>query len=280
MRALPLALSSLFVVVFHLVRGQLGALDAFFLMCGVSLLFMHRPSREFLESFAPALLYLILYDLVAYLPDAVRPAIHVKALYVTERVLLLGSLPHQWLADHATLVQDFLAAVPYQLHFIVPIIFLGALWRRWPDGVLPFAWGFGVMNLAALLTQIFWPTAPPWYFERFAFTPAVYGIPGDPAGLARLDHFFHAPYFANMYAKSSVVFGAFPSMHAAWPILVALLCRHCAPRATAWLWGYVALVWWAAVYLQHHYVVDLLGGALYAMMTYAVLVWKFRLRAP
>ena len=33
---------------------------------------------------------------------------------------------------------------------------------------------------------------------------------------------------------------------------------------------YVAIVWWAAMYLKHHYFVDLLGGAVFTAFSYFV----------
>lgn len=36
------------------------------------------------------------------------------------------------------------------------------------------------------------------------------------------------------------------------------------------MWVYTAVVWFAIVYLGHHYVVDALGGAVLAIGTYVV----------
>ena len=35
-------------------------------------------------------------------------------------------------------------------------------------------------------------------------------------------------------------------------------------RVAPFMWSYVLLVWWAAIYLRHHFAMDILGGVLYA----------------
>jgi membrane-associated phospholipid phosphatase len=61
---------------------------------------------------------------------------------------------------------------------------------------------------------------------------------------------------------------AFPSLHAAYPVLAYLYLRQAWPRG-AWLmlaWG--AVVIFAIVYLGHHYVIDAIGGVAYALAVY------------
>ena len=93
---------------------------------------------------------------------------------------------------------------------------------------------------------------------------------GPSAGphLSRVDAMVGVPYFASMYARSSDVFGAIPSLHAAYPLLMV---RIGFPLHR--MWGRVLLVgiylWtcFAAVYLDHHWVINLLAGSVYALVT-------------
>ncbi|CAN8069421.1 unnamed protein product [Agarophyton chilense] len=131
------------------------------------------------------------------------------------------------------------------------------------------------------------PTAPPWYFLKHGVRAANYSMKGDPAVLARVDERLSMNLFHNMYAKGGkVVFGAWPSLHAAWPYLIARFpvgYGRASSRgrvASTLIWMYVGLVWWAAIYLRHHYAADLLGGALFAELSLAAsLMVERRVRA-
>ena len=220
---------------------------------------------EFVRSIAPALVYVALYDLARYIPTSIRPPIHTEILARWE-LGVFGGFPHRWLGGHPSTFQDIFAAIPYQFHFIVPVVFVAFLWRRHRTRVLTFAWCYAVMNLAWMITAILFPTTPPWYFERFGFAPADYHMIGDAAALVRVDQLLGVSLFHNLYRQSTLVFAAFPSMHAAWPALIALFSRGLVrQRTVVALWCYTAWVWWAAMYLQHHYAVDLLGGLVYAV---------------
>lgn len=238
-----------------------------------------RGLGQFLLSIAPAIGYVILYDLSRHLPTAVRPAIDAEIL-VRWELALFGGFPHRWLDDHHTPLLDILAAIPYQFHFIVPLVFAGFLWLRHRPLLAQFAWTYAAMNLAWMLTALFiLPTTPPWYYEQFGLAPANYAMSGDAAALLRVDGLLGIPLFENIYRQSAMVFAAFPSMHAAWPTLVALFSRRLIrPWTLVLLWLYTAWVWWAAIYLQHHYVVDIIGGILYALAVfYAVQIfWRAR----
>jgi membrane-associated phospholipid phosphatase len=63
---------------------------------------------------------------------------------------------------------------------------------------------------------------------------------------------------------------AFPSLHAAYPILAFFFLRQ---RWLRWSWlmlAYAAVVWFAIMDLGHHYLIDALGGV-YAIASYQIL---------
>jgi hypothetical protein len=131
-----------------------------------------------------------------------------------------------------------------------------------------FFWCFGILNFLAVVTQISWPTAPPWYPEVYGNQPASYKMAGYAAGLSRADRMIGYPFFGHIYETSPIVFGSFPSLHAAWPLMITLFAPTRVLKAIGSI--YVLWVWWAAVYLNHHFFVDVLGGALYVLFAYFV----------
>jgi membrane-associated phospholipid phosphatase len=99
------------------------------------------------------------------------------------------------------------------------------------------------------------------------------------AGALRVDALLGTHLFQNAYGHSVEVFGALPSLHVAYPALAVLLMWD----APALRWArrpavvYAILMCFAAVYLQHHYVIDVLLGVLYAMAaSLIVLAWERR----
>jgi membrane-associated phospholipid phosphatase len=90
------------------------------------------------------------------------------------------------------------------------------------------------------------------------------------AAALRWDALTGIPYFAGFYDRSADVFGAIPSLHASYPLLVFLYGRKLGSRwhdVSSFL--FFLLVCFSAVYLQHHYVVDVLIGILYALLAWA-----------
>ncbi|HWB93788.1 MAG TPA: phosphatase PAP2 family protein, partial [Puia sp.] len=71
----------------------------------------------------------------------------------------------------------------------------------------------------------------------------------------------HVHVFEGLYAKSSNVFAAMPSLHASYPLTV--LYYGIRYRMKWWnaLFGLIMVgIWFAAVYASHHYVLDVLAG--------------------
>jgi len=68
-----------------------------------------------------------------------------------------------------------------------------------------------------------------------------------------------------------------PSLHVAYPVLAALLVRQI-PQLRWARWpalAYAMLMAFAAVYLQHHYLIDVLLGMIYAVITVRILrAWE------
>jgi membrane-associated phospholipid phosphatase len=91
------------------------------------------------------------------------------------------------------------------------------------------------------------------------------------AGAARFDALTGIPYFATFYGRSADVFGAIPSLHVSYPLLTFLHGRELGKR---WLdvasFALFLLVSFAAVYLNHHYVLDVLLGVLYTVVAWRI----------
>ncbi|KAF9953564.1 Aureobasidin resistance protein Aur1 [Modicella reniformis] len=176
------------------------------------------------------------------------------------------------LASTTSPFKDILAWIPYGvMHYVMPIITAILIVFFGPPGTLPlFARTFGYMNIAGVMTQILFPCAPPWYETRYGgLQPAAYSMPGDPGGLARVDDILGVKMYGTTFTASPLVFGAFPSLHSADAVQIAFFLVYVfGPRTIPIAVGYVFWIWWATMYLGHHYVVDLVGGGAYAVVAF------------
>jgi len=168
----------------------------------------------------PLAAWYFLWHFSPWIPHDVRPSIHVDKLLEFE-TYLFSTLPHQAITYYHSEHLDVLMAIPYTLHVAWPIIF--SLWalRKSTRLLLPFANCFGLLSFMAVVTELLFPCAPPWYFEKYGIAPATYDLPGDPGGLARVDKLFGIEFYNGTFSKSPLVFGAFPSLHVGWPVLLA-----------------------------------------------------------
>lgn len=99
-------------------------------------------------------------------------------------------------------------------------------------------------------------------------TFASWETKGSPADLARLDELFGIRLYTKLYGSSTLVFGSWPSLHVGWPMMCMLFTSVNKHR---WAFG-LNTIWvsLAAVYLRHHYFVDVLGGMAIAIACFAL----------
>ncbi|GJQ11654.1 hypothetical protein GpartN1_g3445.t1 [Galdieria partita] len=239
-----------------------------------------RIGVEIVLSMLPLIVWFLVFNFYPRLSLSWRPAINTSLLPKLEGIL---HFPYRWFATRSSKAADFIAAIPYTIHAVLPGIFF--LYLLLTDGrktAFCFFASLGVLNTSAVLTQILFPFAPPWYFELNGLAKAEHWMSGNPgAALSRVDKLFGIVFYQETYTtQNRIPFGSFPSLHAAWPSLIAF----CFPTRGSHLFKvlatcYVCLIYWAAMYLQHHYVIDLLGGTFYAYLTYRM-VFARKLDVP
>ncbi|KAF9582802.1 Aureobasidin resistance protein Aur1 [Lunasporangiospora selenospora] len=234
-------------------------------------LLVPRGTRQFMLPFSAIAGWLVLFYCCRFIPAEWRPHIFTSVLPTLENILYGGNIS-ELLADAPSPAKDLLAWMPYGvLHFVLPFVTAALIFFLAPPGTLPvFSRVFGYMNLAGVLTQLLFPCAPPWYEAHYgSMEPATYTMPGDPGGLARVDDILGTNMYKSTFTASPMVFGAFPSLHSACAWQLAFFWVFIfGPRAIPVAIGYVFWIWWATMYLGHHYVVDLVGGAGYAVVAF------------
>jgi membrane-associated phospholipid phosphatase len=238
-------------------------------------------SRRFAILLMPMCLIGILYDVQKVWTLSLP--VHVAGPNELERALFgvpTGSgriMPNEIFLAWHTPALDVLTAIPYLTYIFEALGLFGFLFVKDKERCWRFGWIFFAVNLAGLATNALFPVAPPWYVTEHGLGPVVRGVAGSPAAALRFDDLTGGHLFAALYARESDTFGAIPSLHAAYPLLVALMLRELGARRLATLaWAYMALMCFAAVYLQHHYVIDVIAGLAYAGVGHAVVTRGMR----
>ncbi|EPQ53302.1 PAP2-domain-containing protein [Gloeophyllum trabeum ATCC 11539] len=197
-----------------------------------------------------------------FIPASWRPSISVSLLPTLETVLY-GANVSDILTRTTHPVLDIIAWLPYGIiHFVFPFVVAAFLWLFRPKEALHlWARAFGYMNLIGVIIQILIPCAAPWYELIYGLTPANYSMPGSAGGLGRIDALFGGHGYETTFSHSPVVFGAFPSLHAGCATIEALFISQFFPEMTKYIWAYAGVLYWATMYLTHHYLIDVVSGA-------------------
>jgi hypothetical protein len=184
---------------------------------------------------------------------------------------------HDWFQVHDHLALDLLCAVPYGTFIYVVMGYAVFLFFRDLRAQQRFAWGFFVLNLAAFVTYHLSPAAPPWYFHAHGCDVDLATLPSAGTHLTRVDAILGFPYFENFYSRGSDIFGAVPSLHVAYPLLMILEgWRYHRALGRSLLVAFYGLMCFSAVYLDHHWVIDVVLGSGYAL----TVAWLMRRVIP
>jgi membrane-associated phospholipid phosphatase len=211
--------------------------------------------NRFLRTFSPFIISFLSYEALNRLINSVPRCIHVYEPIAADS-LIFGTVPTIILQHVRTLILDFTCAIFYSTHFIAPTIFAFILWRCKPEYYQKYIVAFTLCTYSALLTFMILPVAPPWYGLNAARV------------LFQVDDLLKVPVFRTIYDYIGVnPFAAFPSLHSAYPWLIALFAIKAWGRKASPIIIFPTAIWFSAVYLGEHYVIDVIGGIVYATFT-------------
>lgn len=177
---------------------------------------------------------------------------------------------------------DWVFLVVYNSHFCVPLGVAALVWKLNRPLFRTYSVAVIITTFASFLTCWIYPAEPPWMAsEHGHLSPTTRIIPDlwARAGVrAAHDLFLSGAKYDNPIA-------AFPSLHAAYPLLLVLVFWS----RTRWL-RIVLVAYWllmaaGLVYGAEHYVADILVGWLYAVLAYLAVIgmqrrWRRRALSP
>jgi len=260
------AFSALYLIASALLIGY--KTDQLFLVGLFNVLFyLSGPTRRFILGFSVFIVFWIIFDLMKAFPNFRYNTVHIEDIYQLEKRLFgihdaAGTLltPNEFWRVHQHTFLDVAAGIFYLCWMPLPLAFAGYLFYNNKEAFFRFALSFLVVNLVGFVVYYVCPAAPPWYVQHYGFVFNAH-TPGNTAGLGRWDDYFHVHVFSGLYAKSSNVFAAMPSLHAAYPLTVLYYGIKYRLRWANALFALIMVgIWFAAVYSGHHYVLDVLAG--------------------
>ncbi|HLX35947.1 MAG TPA: phosphatase PAP2 family protein [Candidatus Limnocylindrales bacterium] len=248
-------------------------------------------SRASIRDWSPYILIGLTYELIRGFGPLVLGTVHMQGVVDIERTLLGGRIAPEVLQDALRPLTgiDVLAlvgTVVYLLHTTVSVVVGIYLWQRRRTVFYDFVAALVLLSIAGFATYLLFPEAPPWWAAAAGILDGASGVPVivhlTPTALNTLV----SSAGGNGPALVGVAFGAmdpdpvgaFPSLHAAYPLLAYLFLRKVSRRAGLLMLLYAAIVWFSIVYLGDHYLVDIIGGGLYAIAAFVALEAYRRLR--
>ena len=179
-----------------------------------------------------------------------------------DRALFWGTDPSQWVQAHLGSLHWLAVActVVYFGHFLLPIAVGMVLWLVDRVQFLRFTVALLALSFAAFVVFVLVPVAPPWLAGQHHLLPGVRSLLSLPSAVS--------PYFNRLDPDTAA---AFPSLHAAYPLLCALALWPVTRRGAALAFGWCAVVWFSVVYLGQHYVTDVIGGIVLALVTWLIM---------
>ncbi len=247
---------SLALIIFCIVNNVFPALDFLVLCLFICAAYIKRAQR-FMKDWFPFVALLMAYGTMRGITDNIANIVHVTEPIKAE-LCLFGTIPTVMLQQfYRTPILDWVGALFYSLHFLVPFVFGFVLWNRSSENYRKYTVALLITSYSALITFLAYPSAPPWF-----------GIDAERI-LFQMDGVIGVPLYATIYGFIAPnPFAAIPSLHAAYPWLIFLYAIKIKRIKAFPLLFFPFGVWFSTVYLGEHYVVDLIAGVIYSTVAY------------
>lgn len=233
------------------------------------------------KSTIPYLTFLFIYG--------INPSIHILPVFTDLDCVHLYNvsaleyrlwhfLPHKVVSSMQSPILDILAAIPYLIHYVIPVLYPLYLYcRGQTEHISKFYW---LLGWAMWVYYILWflvPTAPPWTYDNlesyrkmnYTTMPPFNLQHKEGCAFRRLDEMTGIRFFFGMFSGNPVPFASFPSGHVAWPSCIYATM----PPGGRIFALYVVWVAWATLYSCHHYLLDAIAAVCIVAGVRRLLVW-------
>lgn len=231
-----------------------------------------KRTRSFILDWIPFLFILLSYDFLRGFADNLNQRVNYLSLIDMERMLFrsIPTIELQKLLYNPPALSfiDFMASIFYFLHFALPLSFGFILWVYNRSYFKRFVTGILLLSYAAWVTFLVYPAAPPWLASNEGYLPKVYKIMDHT--LSVFPDKWNLPTIYHQFNPNPVA--AMPSLHAAYPLIVFLFALKFFKLKALLFFPYMLATWFSIVYLGEHYIIDIIAGAIYAIIFYFVAI--------
>ncbi len=241
------------------------------LLIFVTFIFMiFAQGRAVFKRLAPFVVLLLAYESFRGIVPSLNE--HVNYLFMpdADKFIFLGRLPtvqlQSWFWNGQLQWYDFLFYLVYMLHFILPVALALLIWKFRASYYWRYITTFLVLSFAGFFTFLAFPAAPPWMASDRGYIEPISRISSSVWSTLGIHDF---PSLYNRISPNPVA--AVPSLHTAYAALFTLFLW----RLFGKKWGipacvYPLLIAVGTVYQGEHYVIDVILGVVYAVVSFYV----------
>jgi membrane-associated phospholipid phosphatase len=244
------------MLTYYVIFGRLlELLPTVFLLATVPLVALLGSLRASTRPWIPFATIMLCYEALWGTVGSLASARQLYSLFSLDKLIwgfnLTGWVQATFHSVAATLLSSFF----YSLQLPLVVIASLALWHYKKQLFSKYVTVIVLTSYAALVTFLVFPTAPPWYTG--VAHDLFYG--GTSSALPSW-----LLYVASTFESDK--FAAFPSLHAAYAIIFAYFMIKLDRRLAYVAIPITAGILFSTLYLGQHYLVDLIGGAVYALI--------------
>lgn len=261
----------LIVSLFLIWHGVWFSPDQFFAAAILIALILGR-SKQFIKDWSVPIVLLLSYDYLRGLVPKLTQDANIYPMIHFDKAIF-GSLPtitlqNKLFTEGLVHWYDYLGTILYMSHFVVSLVVGFIFWLKDKKYFSQFFLALLLLSYAAFITYIIFPAMPPWMASQKGLIPEVNKV---------MDQVF-ANFLAPIDLPSVYKFvganlvAAVPSLHAAYPLLILFFLVRKYQAKGLLLLPYVLGIWFSIVYFGEHYVFDIVIGALYSTIIFALVV--------
>jgi len=229
---------------------------------------------SFFKDWLPVFLFFFCYEFIrGHLPE-IQSVLHISvnytALYNIDKAIFGSNIPvilAQKLIQSTPTIIDFIAFIWYTSTFWASFFAGYYFWLKNKKFFIKFRNRFALLCFLALLTFLVFPAAPPWMASQFGVLPPLITNTWGRLQIGSL-----TLGIFNIVGTNPVA--PFPSLHIGWSVLIAyMLFKYFKPRLKKFAWLiylYPLIMCFVITYTSDHYVIDMIGGVVYAAVSIAI----------
>jgi membrane-associated phospholipid phosphatase len=252
----PALAYSIGISIYYIMYGTvLDYLPALLFLGAISLMAILGSTRRMGRYWISIISVMLSYEALQGTVGVLAVSRGVVSLYSLDRMLWGFNLTGWVQSAFASPALTLLTSVFYSMHIPLVVATCVAVWFARGDLFGKYVTVMVLTSYAALLTFVLIPTAPPWYSGLASNLYQSTTAAVLPQGLASFLSLAEVDKFA-----------AFPSLHGAYAIIFSYFMIKIDRRLALVSVPITIGILFSTLYLGQHYLIDLIGGAAYALV--------------